>query len=103
MLSKHEAVSNSSALSCTFVKVLAVTVWFELARYALNAGPVPAKVEPVVITVPELSGSVSVRSELLFGLAMVNVPVPEALPDRVILDNLVLLGGFWDVALGKPR
>jgi hypothetical protein len=38
-------------------------------------------------------------------LAMVNVPVPEALPDRVILDNLVLLGGgwFWDVALGKPR
>jgi hypothetical protein len=28
---------------------------------------------------------------LLFGLAMVNVPVPEALPDKAIFDNLVLL------------
>jgi hypothetical protein len=44
-----------------------------------------------VNTVPELSGKFSVRSELLFGLAMVNVPVPLALPDSVILLMLVLL------------
>jgi hypothetical protein len=46
----------------------------------------PARLDAVVNTVPELSGKFSVRSELLFGLAMVNVPVPEALPDKAIFD-----------------
>jgi hypothetical protein len=47
---------------------------------------------PVVsCIVPLASGRLSVRSVLLFGLAMVNVPVPEALPDKAILLMLVLL------------
>jgi hypothetical protein len=53
-----------------------------------------ARAEALVNTVPELSGKFSVRSELLFGLAMVNVPVPEALPDNEIFDNLFLLAEF---------
>ena len=51
----------------------------------------PTRSDALVNTVPELSGKFSVRSVFVPGEAMVNVPVPEALPDRVILDNLVLL------------
>jgi hypothetical protein len=37
---------------------------------------------------PAASGSESVKSEFVFGAAMVSVPVPEALPDKAIFDIL---------------
>jgi hypothetical protein len=39
-------------------------------------------VEALLSNVPELSGKLSVRSVLLLGDAMVNVPVPEGFPDN---------------------
>jgi hypothetical protein len=39
--------------------------------------------------VPAATGRSSVRSVELSGLAMVNVPVPEALPDKAIFDIFV--------------
>lgn len=49
----------------------------------------------VVSTIsPPASGRLTVRSELLFGLAMVNVPLPEGFPVNEILDNLFLLAEF---------
>ena len=50
------------------------------------------KVDSAVAMVPELSGSVSVLSVFPEGLAIVNVPVPEGLPERVIL--LIRTGPF---------
>lgn len=47
---------------------------------------------------PAESGRFSVRSLLLFGLAMVNVPVPEGFPDNEIFDNLFLLTEFSAIA-----
>jgi hypothetical protein len=41
-----------------------------------------------VAIVPALSGKLSVRSVLLFGLAMVKTPVPEALP---VIATLLML------------
>ena len=43
------------------------------------------RVDSAVAIVPELSGSVSVLSVLVFGAAMVSVPVPEALGVSAIL------------------
>jgi hypothetical protein len=66
---------------------------------ALNAGPftgTPGVAE--VNTVPELSGSVSVRSVDVPGEAIVNVPVPEALGVSEIFDNLFLLAEFVALA-----
>ena len=65
--------------------------------------------KPVVValvnTVPELSGKFSVRSVFEFGLASVNVPVPEALPDNAILLMLRLPCAvqFRPVRLGMQR
>ncbi len=73
-------------------------VWLALF-HALNAGPFTGTPGVAVVnTVPELSGKFSVRSVLLFGLAMVNVPVPEALPVNEIFDNLFLLAEFVALA-----
>jgi len=43
---------------------------------------------PDTNSVPAASGSDSVRSVLVLGAAMVSVPVPLALPDNAIFDNL---------------
>lgn len=51
-------------------------------------------VDALVNSVPVASGKFSVRSVLLLGLAMVNVPVPRAEPDSATFDNLFLLAEF---------
>jgi hypothetical protein len=48
----------------------------------LKVPVVPEMGFPLTCTVPVASGSVTVRSVLLLGLAIVNVPVPLALLER---------------------
>jgi hypothetical protein len=77
-------VSYSSVLNNTFVVTLFGIV-VALPAKALNAGPVPPKVEPVVNTVPLVVGNVSVVVPDTAGEDNVTLPDVEPLSIRLAI------------------
>jgi hypothetical protein len=77
------------------IATVPVPLKFTQARAAYTGAEPDAlnwvSVDSAVASVPALSGRFRIRSELLFGLAMVNVPVPLALGVRAIRLMLFVL------------